>query len=353
MGKKTLQYVRAENIIKENIKDGVFTNKLPGERILAKEIGVSYMTLRQAVKNLVDAGILYKIPAKGIFVNKAGANKSETHNIGFFLDDRIKDGIASSYYSLIFKVLEKNITKRDYNLVFFSNFDDLNPLHKRKKIDGIIISFFPRLEEKIREVKKLMPVVLIDNSSSDKSIPSVIIDNFNGVIDAIGYLCGLGHRRIGYISGLLDSHVGQDRLKGYLSSLNDHAIERDKGLIYNGDYSVHSGEKGTSYLLSQHSPPTAIMCANDAMAIGAIKAIREKGLTVPDDISVVGFDDIDLASQVHPPLTTVAAPIIQIAEQSVNLLFSLIAGVNLDNRQIALSTQLVVRNSSARPKVPA
>jgi len=348
MKKKSPLYIQAENIITEKIKGGVFTDKIPGERVLAKEIGVSYMTMRQAINNLVDAGILYKVPAKGTYVNKLGTNKRKTQNIGFFLDDRIKDGISSSYYSLIFKILEKNISKKGYNLVFFSDFDSLDP----SIIDGAIISCFPRLENKIRGLKKLMPVVVIDNSLSDKSVPSVVIDNFNGVIDAIDFLYALGHRRIGYISGLLDSPVGKDRLKGYMSSLNDRGIDVDKGLIFNGDYSVQSGVKGTSYLLSQHSPPTAIMCANDAMAVGALKAIRENALNVPNDISVVGFDDINLASQVHPPLTTMAAPIKQIVEQSVNLLFSLIAGVNLDNKHIALSAQLVIRNSCASPKIP-
>jgi DNA-binding LacI/PurR family transcriptional regulator len=350
MNQKQPKYIYVKNKIKEDIKRRVIIDKLPGERTLAKELGISYMTVRKAVEILVEEGILFKVPTKGTFVSNQRVTSKKTHNVGFFLDDRIKDGISSPYYSLIFNNLEKEVIKNGYNLTFFSNFNDLNPLKNGKKIDGIIISCFPRLEGRIFELKKLIPMILMDNSSSDKSIPSVIIDNFNGIVEAMNHLFSLGHKRIGYISGLLDSAVGKDRRKGYLSAVAGHGFKEDKKLIYKGDYSYGSGEKGARHLLSLAEPPSAIMCANDSMAIGAIKAIREKGLTVPNDINVIGFDDIPVASQVHPPLTTVAAPIKKIANLCVHMLINLIKGVDLDNKHIALPAQLAVRDSCSTLK---
>lgn len=345
MKKQTPKYIQAKNKIKDNIKRSVFVDKLPGERVLADELGVSYMTVRKAVSELVEEGILYKDGTKGTFVNNGNSGSKVTHNIGFFLDSRIREGISSPYYSLIFHSLEKEVIKKGFNLIYFSNFDDLNPLKNKKKIDGVVISCFPRLENAIREVKKLMPIVLIDNASSDKSIPSVTIDNFNGIVDSFDYLWSLGHRRIGFIAGLQDSNVGKDRVKGYKSALVSRDISVDNELIYTGDYSYSSGEKGANHLLSLKERPTAIMCANDSMAIGAIKAIREKGFSIPEDISIIGFDDIDVASQVHPALTTMAVPIKQIANVSIDILTALIDGADLEYQHTILPANLVVRDS--------
>jgi len=347
MNVKIPKYVLAEYEIKEKINRGVFVDKLPGERVLAKELGISYMTVRDAIKNLVDEGILYKVPQKGTYVNKIGVVKEKTRNIGFFLDYRIKDGISNPYYSLVFNAIEKESINNGYNLIFFSKYDNLHSSSNIMKVDGVIISFFQRMENKIKELKIPVPVVLLDNRSADESTPSVVIDNYNGVMDATNYLCSLGHKRIGYITGMLDSDGGKDRLKGYMNALEGQGIDLDHGLIYKGDYSFMSGEKGATYLLSQSKPVTAIMCANDSMAIGAIKAIKEAKLNVPDDISVMGFDDIVFASQVYPPLTTMAAPFKEIAVNSVRMLFSLIDGNELHGKHVVLPPRLIVRNSCA------
>jgi DNA-binding LacI/PurR family transcriptional regulator len=308
------------------------------------------MTVRKAVDNLVTAGVLYKISTKGTFVNKSDAGKTVTRNIGFFLDDSVEDSISSPYFSLVFMALEKEAVSLGYNLIYFSDFNCLDPAKSVNKIDGIIISCFPRLEYKLLELKKHFPVVLLGNSAADKSLPSVIVDNFNGIVDEMDYLWDLGHTRIGYITGLIDSGEGRDRLQGYVSSLNKYGIAEETELIYEGDYSYESGAKGAEYMLSLASPPTAIVCANDSMAIGAVRAIHKKGREVPGDISIVGFDDINVASQIYPPLTTIAAPINDMAAISVKMLVSLIDGNVLDNKHVALPAPLVIRESCAPPK---
>ena len=275
MEKKIPKYVVVKNKIKKGIKDGSFSGKLSGERILAKNFSVSYMTIRKAITDLVEEGILHKFTTKGTFVSNRKINPKVTHNIGFFLDGGIKEGIASPYYSLVFNALEKEVKKNGYNLIMFSDPDDLNPLTNKKKIDGAIICCFPRIESVIQEIRQLIPIVLLDNISLDKSIPSVTIDNFNSTRESTNYLCSLGHTRIGFISGLLDSDICRERYLGFSSVLNNLGLIEDKAFTYKGNYSYESGEKGAKYFLSLPRPPTAILCANDSMAIGAMKVIQE------------------------------------------------------------------------------
>lgn len=343
---KTLKYRYIQDKIIEGINNRLFIDKLPGERRLAEEYNISYMTVRKAIENLVTEGVLYKIPTKGTFVNHSGPEKAATKNIGFFLDDRVEESISSPYYSLIFKALEKEAITNNYNLVYFSDFEDLCPSGNRNKIDGVIISCFPRLELSVQELRKQLPVVLIDNAITDKSIPSVTIDNYNGIIESMDYLRSLGHSKIGFITGLLDSAVGKDRINGYLACLKRYGFNiDDQQLIYQGDYSYASGASGTKSLMTRSPAPTAILCANDTMAIGAIKTIFEMGLSVPDDVSIVGFDDIAVASQIFPPLTTVAAPVTDIAKNAIEILVSMINGEPLSAAQIALPTRLIIRES--------
>ncbi|MFO7896899.1 MAG: GntR family transcriptional regulator [Candidatus Cloacimonadales bacterium] len=339
------KYLYAKNSIVDRIKKGIIVDKLPGERVLATELGVSYMTIRKAVAELVEEGILHKLTTKGTFVSNRKISPKATGNLGFFLDDKIKGGISSPYYSLIFKALEKHLKEKGYNLIMFTDFENLNPLTHQKKIDGVIICCFPRLEEKIQEIKKFLPILLLDNLAKDKSIPSITIDNFNSCFESTDYLWNLGHRRIGFVSGLLDSNVCVERLEGYVSAINSHGLEKDKTLIYRGDYSYESGSKAAQYFLSLENRPSAIMFANDSMAIGAMKVIQEQGLKIPEDISIIGFDDIEIASKIFPSLTTNAAPIDKMAKKSVEIITSAIKGEDIDFQHIIMPAELILRES--------
>ena len=167
-------------------------------------------------------------------------------------------------------------------------------------------------------------------------------DNLKAHID---YLCSLGHKQIGFMTGLEDSDVGKTRYEGYKSGLRKHAIALNDELVFRGNYSFVSGIDGADYFLSLAERPTAIMCANDSMALGAMNRVHEAGLDVPGDISIIGFDDIEGASQIIPPLTTISAPINQIARRSFDMLECLITGKALENRHVALAAGLVIRQT--------
>jgi DNA-binding LacI/PurR family transcriptional regulator len=344
------KHLYAEKKIRETIARLGIDDRLPGERALAKELGIAYMTARKAVENLVAEGLLYKIPKKGTYVADPSKRATATNSIGYFLDSSIKDGLASPYYSMIFDALEKEATKNGYALVYFTNGSGTDYLEVLNKLDGVIISCFPRIEPLIQEMKKRVAVVCIDNSLPDKSIASVTLDNFNSVVDSIDYLCSQGHERIGFITGLDDSNIGRDRLSGYISALKSHGIDEDRDLIFRGDYSFATGKKGADYFLSLDMPPTAVMCANDTMAISAIKEIIRRGFRVPDDISIIGFDNIKIAAQITPALSTVSVPVEEIAKQAITMLR---AAMNEDEtiyQHAILPCQLVLRESSAGSK---
>ena len=344
------KYIIVENYIKKEIKNKTLVDKLPGERSLAKELGFSYMTIRKAIENLVTEEVLYKVPTKGTYVNKDKGKKKKTLTIGYFLDGSIKSGISSPYYSLILNALEKVAAKEDYSVVYFSDTSVERLKKTLSKLDGVIATCFPRIENTIQEIKDNIPIVLIENSAADKTIPSVIIDNFNANLDSADYICNLGHTRIGFMTGLEDSDIGKSRYAGFKHGLNKNNIESDESLIFRGNYSYEAGIEGAEYYLSLEQIPTAIICANDSMALGAMQKFKQEGFDIPEDISIIGFDDIDVASHIMPTLTTIRAPVNQIAKQAFATLKDLIMNKEPEHQHIAIAAKLMIRESCSKLK---
>jgi len=191
--------------------------------------------------------------------------------------------------------------------------------------------------------------VLIDHQGIGDYARSVGATNWQGAYDATRYLLGLGHRRIGFITGALDLGCAVDRLGGYQAALSDHNLLSDPALIATGDFHRPQGFAGAQALLDLPERPTAILASNDEMAFGAMEAARVNGLRIPDDISVVGFDDIPQASAVHPPLTTVRQPLHEMGRTATQMLLQLIADPQLQVGRVALPTELVERQSCCPP----
>lgn len=180
----------------------------------------------------------------------------------------------------------------------------------------------------------------------DERVNYVDVDNVGGARMAVEHLIRLGHTRIATISGPLSMAHGEDRLVGYRQALEAHDLPVDEKLIVGGDYTEPSGSVGVQRLLP--ASPTAIFAASDMLAIGALKALREAGLRVPDDVALVGFDDLRIATAVEPALTTVRQPIERLGTMAVDLLLDLMANppnARSPAQRIILPTQLVVRAS--------
>ncbi|TLP49439.1 MULTISPECIES: LacI family DNA-binding transcriptional regulator [Cohaesibacter] len=216
--------------------------------------------------------------------------------------------------------------------------------------DGIIVLLPYEADylEKLRDAS--LPVVTVETVFDEPTFPAVITDGYQGGRQAMTHLIELGHKRIGFITGNLKLLSARSRLKAYQDMVAQYDLDDDPALICEGDYMQLGGYDAAKQLLALENRPTAIFASNDVSAQGAMSAIREGGLSVPDDISLVGFDDIGLCEQMHPTLTTVHQPLQQMGRSAVNMLMAMISGLDVPFNQITLPTELVVRQSTAAPK---
>lgn len=193
-----------------------------------------------------------------------------------------------------------------------------------------------------------LPYVIIDHHMNNDNEPSVTATNRRGILDAMRHLLALGHRRIGFITGRMDIASSHDRLQGYRDGLAEVGLPFEAELVCEGDFTQSVGFHHTQTLLALEERPTAIVASNDVMAFGAMDAIKAAGLTIGHDVSIVGFDDIHMASQVYPPLTTVRQPMAEMGEVAMEMLVNLIEErVTLSYRR-ELPTDLIIRSSTGR-----
>lgn len=196
-----------------------------------------------------------------------------------------------------------------------------------------------------------LSVVVIDPLNPlDDEVVSVGSTNFAGGLQATRHLLDLGHRRIAYAGGVSVSAPSRERLQGYLSALSDAGVAADPGLVLEQGFSFRAGREMAAMLLARERPPTAIFAGSDASALGVLEAARRQGLRIPDDLSVVGFDDTYSAFTTAPPLTTVRQPIEDMGRVALRTLLQQARGERPDSHHIQLATQLVVRESTAAPK---
>lgn len=195
-----------------------------------------------------------------------------------------------------------------------------------------------------------VPLVLIDPVNiPDNSLPSIGATNFSGGMDAARHLTELGHRRIGMVEGRAGALCGVARLHGYHAALAAAGIPADPDLIRPGDFTFQSGYQAGLDLLALPDPPTAVFAANDPEALGVMAAARVRGLRIPEDLSVVGFDDMSPSRWASPPLTTVRQPFAEMGRAAADALLRLAAGDTLNSTRVELATTLVVRESTAPP----
>ncbi|MEX0297744.1 MAG: LacI family DNA-binding transcriptional regulator [Kordiimonas sp.] len=179
--------------------------------------------------------------------------------------------------------------------------------------------------------------------------PTVRIDSVEAAKTAVNYLINQGHKRIAVITGPKDNSNTEQRLEGYRTSLGSAGIAIDTDIIFEGDFRLASGQSAVTRMLKQTSElPTAIFCMNDEMAIGAINGLSSAGLTVPEDMSVIGFDDIDFAAFVTPQLTTIAQPANEMGQRGATLLIQMIEEQSPSDQDIVLPFEFVVRNSVSK-----
>jgi LacI family transcriptional regulator len=322
---------------------------------VADEAGVSYSTVSRVINNksnvnpqtrervlraMAQLGYVGNIPARSL----AGGS---SHVIGLLIDH-----LNTSYMGEIIRGIDEALDANNYNLMLYTT-------HRRKTkesayvtkltrnfTDGLLL-ILPRNESAYLETlrQRRFPHVLIDHQGYNQQVPSVITTNRKGVYDAISYFIAAGHRRIGFITGVMEFGCSQERLAGYQAALKDHGIAIDQDLVREGNFLQPQGYQCTRQLLSLPVPPTALFVSNDVMAFGAMEAARERGLHIPTDLSIIGFDDIPQAAHVHPTLSTVRQPLEEMGRSAANLLLKYIANPLAEVERIELPTELIVRES--------
>jgi LacI family transcriptional regulator len=210
-------------------------------------------------------------------------------------------------------------------------------------LDGVIITATRAGDSLIPRLLESQVPLVVQGRHEDPGISYVDTDNVTGAATAVGHLLRLGHRRVATITGPLDNTAAQDRKQGYLDAFRNRGRLVDEALIVSGDFTQASGYEAMQRLLPHE--PDAVFVASDTMAMSALRAIREAGLTVPGDIALVGFDDLPQSATVDPPLTTVRQPIRRVGALAVETLIDILQNGFEPPRRLVLPTELVIRDS--------
>jgi len=220
-----------------------------------------------------------------------------------------------------------------------------------RKVDGVAMMTSEMDLSLIKELgKRNVPIVFMDVGQMGPRMSHVAIDYGNGVRQAVDHLVGLGHRHIAFITGPLDLHSARTRRQAFLDGLRHHGLTPERKMIREGMHTAEGGEQAMAALLRLAKPPTAVVCSNDWTAIGALHATHAAGRRVPEDLSIVGFDDIPLTRYTHPPLTTVRMTASDVGSTAFTALFRLISQEAVEGDVYQIPTRLVIRSSTARPR---
>lgn len=264
--------------------------------------------------------------------------------------------ITNPFFPAITRGVEDRASEAGYT-VFLCNTDndpalealDVQKLRERR-VDGIIfVGTTDRRELVERLLADEIPVVVTDRQVDHADIDSVLVENAWGAMAACLHLIDLGHSRIAHAAGHRLTRTGQDRCNGYRMALEQAGIPCDESLVCWGDFTLESGYAVAQILLGRSPRPTAIFAANDQMAFGVMRAAEEAGISVPDELSIVGFDDIQMASVVRPGLTTVRQPAYEMGRLAMSLLLERINGRATGGGRVhQFKPELVVRGTTRR-----
>jgi len=239
-----------------------------------------------------------------------------------------------------------------YTVMFFDTDHDSQVekeainLMQNKQVDGIILSFDEANRDELEKLKKKQfPVVQIYRKSSKSTISTIALDNISAGVMATRYLIDKGHRKIGLITTGKHAQSGYERQKGYRKALEDSSIPFDKNLICTGNNNPDSGKACMKGLLELNDPPTAVFVTHDMMAAGSYDAIYEKGLSIPDDISIIGHDNLVISRHLRPKLTTIDTHKSNLGQEAVSLLLEEIQAIEPLNKEVIFQADLVERES--------
>ncbi|MEP6573077.1 MAG: LacI family DNA-binding transcriptional regulator [Gemmatimonadota bacterium] len=274
---------------------------------------------------------------------------SETRTLGALLPD-----LYGEFFSEVIRGIDQTAQKHGFHLLVSSSHAHRPSLEAairsmRGRVDGLIVMSPERYAQPPRRAgaARRLPIVLLNSPAEGEGVDVITIANVEGARSMVAHLIGRGHRRIGIIGGAAHNIDAEERLQGYRNALRDAGLEPDARYEVTGDFSEKSGYSAAFELADRDPRPTAIFAANDAMAIGALSALRSRGLRIPEEIAVAGFDDIPMARYVDPPLSSVHVNISALgARAAERLLFAIRHATTHAPQRETLPTTLVLRGST-------
>ena len=269
----------------------------------------------------------------------------------------IVSDITNPFFPELLRTFETRASEKQYDLLVTST-DYETPrmtacLRRmlERKVDGVAMMTSEMDLGVVKELSRRgVPIVFMDVGQVGPKMSHVAIDYGNGIRQAVDHLTGLGHKRIAFISGPLQLHSARTRRQAFMEAMQMRGLPVDKKLIREGTHTAEGGREAMMSLLRMTKRPTAVVSSNDWTAIGALNAIAAAGLRVPQDISLVGFDDIPLVNYTNPPLTSVRMSAADVGTVAFRALFGLISGERLEGDVYQIPTELVIRASSGRPR---
>ncbi len=324
---------------------------------IAKLSGVSRSTVSRVINNDPNVSIVTREKVMQVVkrVNYApnaaarGLAAGRTHVLGLVIPMGVAALFTDPYFPILIQGVSSACNAREYSVMLWL----AEPEYERRMIrqimysglvDGVIVSSMLLNDSLVQALSDSdRPFMLVGRHPTNTHASYVDADNIGGAREAVTHLLRLGRTRVATITGPQNMIAGADRLVGYQAALRDRGLPSDSGLIVEGDFTETGGYRAMQQLLTRH--PDAIFAASDIMAFGALRALREAGLHVPEDVAIIGFDDLPQSARCEPPLTTVRQPTYRLGTTTVDTLLDLIEYPDSSPRRIVLPTELVVRAS--------
>ncbi len=329
-------------------------------RDVAKKAGVSVTTVSRALNGYSDVNEKTRERIKAIAKElnyspnllARSLVMKKTKTIGLLVSGLRIEGSKDNFTFEVLCGVNDRAGELGYELVLISTDSKkqqektYNQLCKERKVEGVILQGIKTDDPYLDEVLKSdIPCILIDIPMESESVGYVTTDNKVGAKTAVEHLTKLGHRNIGMINGHSQAFVSQERLEGYQEALQNNGVPYNENYVVNGAFLEEMAEQVTAELLQKHPEITALFCASDLMAMGAIRAAKKLGKNLPDDLSIVGFDNIILSSYSTPALTTIAQDRYQLGVEATTLLTNMLEG-NTAEKSKVLNTALIKREST-------
>lgn len=349
-------YMQVYEALLKRIQDGSYRTGalLPSERELSGLFSVDRLTVRRALELLADEGLVEKKPGLGTWVRELPPRlpgPADLRNLVFALPKSASqiDRITEPWISRLFYRLQAELAKRSFQLIYTTLGEDegFPPLLGDDQVAGVI--FVSQVPGKfLREARRRGLAAVVVNFYDDY-FPSILPDRERGSCEAVRHLLELGHRRVAFISGIATYLSSQSSYVGYKQALIDADLDWRSQITREGDWTFDGGYRAMrSILLEEEETPTAVFACNDMTALGAIEAIKEAGLRVPADVSVVGFDNVEQGSHADPRLTTVNLDTDLMARAACQKLLFTIDSGQVHSVKIIVPARLVVRGSTAQ-----